>query len=86
MKTHLSTSVNPEGAAFFHIHATRILDGKYSEEQVEVVLPCNNGASLTFEYKPDENNQMSAYMTINKNNEAIRFRFPTTEYHRFSWT
>jgi len=80
IKSFLSTSINPAGAAFFYMQASRILDCRHSGGQVEVVLPCNNGASLTFEYKPDENNQMSAYITINKNNDAIRFRFPTTEY------
>ena len=79
-KAFLSTSINPEGAAFFYIQASQILDCKHSREQVEVELPCNNGASLTFKYKPDEKNQMSACMTINKNNRAILFRFPTTEY------
>jgi len=79
-KSFHSTSINSEGAAFFYVQASRILDDRYSGEQVEVVLQCNNSASLTFEYKPDENNQMSAFMTINKNNETIRFRFKTTEY------
>ena len=79
-KTFLSTSVNPDGAAFFYMHASRILDCRHSWEQVEVVLPCNNNTTLTFEYKRDENNQMSAFMTINKNSKAIRFRFPTKEY------
>ena len=80
IKSFLSTSINPEGAAFFYTQASRILDCRHSVEQVEVVLPCNKGASLTFTYKLDESNQMSAYMSINKNNEAIQFRFPTTEY------
>ena len=62
------------------MQASRILDGQNSDEPIEVVLPCNNGTSLIFEYKPDQNNQMSAYLTINKNNETIRFRFKTTEY------
>jgi hypothetical protein len=47
---------------------------------VEVVLPCNNNTTLTFEYKPDENKQMRAYLTINKNDVTIPFMFPFTEY------
>ena len=79
-KTFFSTSINPEGAAFFYMQASRILDCRHSGEQVEVVLPCNNNTILTFEYKPDENNQMSAFMTINKNNVVTPFKFKTTEY------
>ena len=78
--THLSTSINHEGAAFFYLQATSILDGKDTGKQIETVLPCNNGTTLTFEYKPGENNQMNAYIAINKNNQTILFRFPTTEY------
>ena len=79
-QTHLSTSLNPDGAAFFYLQASRILDGKDSGELVEVVLPCSNGTTLTFEYKPDGNNQMSTFLTINKNNITIPFRFPSIEY------
>jgi hypothetical protein len=80
IKAFLSTSINHERAAFFYTQASRILDGKNTGEPVEVTIPCNKGATLTFEYKPDENNQMSAYMIINKNNQTIPFKFPTTEY------
>jgi hypothetical protein len=76
----LSTSIYHDSAAFFYLQASRILDGKDSGEPIEVVLPCNNDTTLTFEYRPDENNQMSTYLTINKNNQTIPFRFPTTEY------
>ena len=79
-KSFLSTSINIEGAAFFYKQASRIIDCRHSEELVEIDFPCNKGASLIFEYKPDENNQMSAFLTINKNNQAIKFRFSTTEY------
>ena len=43
------------------------------------VVPCNH-ASLIFEYKPDQNKQMSAYLTINKNNHSILFKYPTHTY------
>jgi len=79
-KSFQSTSINPERAAFLYMQASRILDCRHSGEQVEAVIPCNNGASLTFQYKPDENNQMSAFITINKNNVDIPFKFKTTEY------
>jgi hypothetical protein len=79
-KSFLSTSVNPDRAAFFYVQASRIIDGKNPEEQIEAVLPCYNGTTLTFAYKPNENNQMVAYLVINKNNEMISFKFQTTEY------
>jgi hypothetical protein len=79
-ETHLSTSIKTDEAAFFCIQAARILDGKVSGEPIEAIIPCNNGTTITFEYKPDENNQMSAYLIINKNDLTIPFRFPTIEY------
>jgi hypothetical protein len=47
------------------------------DKPLEVTLPCNNGASLTFAYKPDEK---SVYLTINKNDMSIPFMFHTTRY------
>jgi hypothetical protein len=77
---HLSTSLNPDGASFFYMQACQILDGKVSGEPIEAVFTCKNDTTLVFEYKPDENKQMIAYLTINKNNRTIRFRFATVEY------
>ena len=78
-KRFLSTSINYEGAALFILTAMSISDGIDSEKQIQAVLPCNNNAALIFEYKPDQNNQWGAYLTINKNNDAITFRFKTHE-------
>ena len=74
----LSTTVNYEGAAALYMTAMPILDG--NESQVELVLPCSNDATLIFEYKLDQNNQMSAYLVIDKNNETIPFRFGTHQF------
>ena len=78
-KTFLSASIRYEGAAFFWLIALPILEGK-QERPIEAILKCGKNASLLFEYKPDENNQMTAYLTINKNNEMIPFKFLTHEY------
>ena len=80
---HLSTTITPEVVAYFYTQATSILDGT-AEKEIEAVLPCKNDATLFFQYKPDENNQMSAYLTINKDNKTISFRFPTIEYEEMS--
>jgi hypothetical protein len=71
----LSTSVNHDAAASLYMLAKSIFDGK--DNQVEVVLQCGNNATLTFEFKPDQNSQMTAYLVIRKNNEMIPFRFST---------
>jgi hypothetical protein len=73
----LSTSINHDGAAFFYMQAAQLLNGKDLDKPLEVSLPCNNGASLTFVYKPDEKN---VYLTINKNDMSIPFMFQTTRY------
>lgn len=77
-KIFLSTSVNYESSSFLYSVAISILNG--NENQVESVLACNNNSTLVFEYKPDPNNQMNAYLTINKNNMTIPFKFSTNQY------
>ena len=79
IKTFLSTSVNYEEAALFYLTAMSILEGKNADKEISAVLTRNN-ATLTFEYKPDQNNQMTAYLVINKNNQIIPFRFNTKTY------
>jgi hypothetical protein len=73
----LSTSVNPEGAAYFYMAAVSILRAPDSTERVQATLPCKNGASLEFNYTPDENNEMAAYIVITKNGRTIPHKFST---------
>lgn len=52
-----------------------IINPHYGKEnQVEVVPQPSNNTALIFESKPDQNNQMTTYLLINKNNETIIFR------------
>lgn len=74
----LSTTVHYEGAVALYLASMPILDG--NESQVELVLPCSNNATLIFEYKLEQDNQMSAYLLINKNNGTMTFRFGTMQY------
>ena len=78
-KNFVTSTINYEGASLLYQIATSILDGKNADKEINAVLQCNN-ATLTFEYKPDENNQMTAYLTINKNNQLITFKFNTIAY------
>ena len=79
-KTFLSTTINYEGAALFYFIAMSIVKGTDSDTQIEATVQCNNNTSLTFEYKPDQNNQMTAYMVIRKNDEVIPFMFSSHPY------
>jgi hypothetical protein len=79
-KTHLSTSITLQGAAYFYLTAMSVISEEDSKKQVESVLQCRNGTTLIFEYKPDQNNQMNAYLVIKKNNSAIPFMFSTLQY------
>ena len=72
-----STSIDRSGAALLISHINPILSGTDIEKPVQAVLPCLNGTSLTFEYRPDENKQMSAYLIISKNYTTIPFKFST---------
>ena len=75
-KTRKSTTVNAEGAKLFYQLSKSIIDGSASGKQVETVLPCKRDTSLIFEYKPESDGQMMAYLSINKEDKTIRLRFP----------
>lgn len=47
---------------------------------MELVLPCGNNVALILECKPDQDNQMSTYLLISKNNRMIPLRFGTIQY------
>ena len=79
-ETFLSTSVRYDGASSYYQIAMSILLGDNCEKEIKDVIPCKNNATLTFEYKPDQGDQMAAYLIINKNNLTIPFKFPTHEY------
>ena len=68
--------VNFEAASFLHQLAMTILDDKNSGNEIRALIRCCN-AYLIFEYKPDQNNQKIAYLTLDKNHQSVSFRFPT---------
>ena len=76
-KTFLSTTLDYNWAAYFHGACMSILSDEGSTKSVEATLPCKNNAALTLLYRPGEDNQMTAYMVINKDNKTILFRFET---------
>jgi len=78
----ISTTLNPDGAKFFYEVVTSILTGTETGEQFPVVFQCKRDTTLTIEYK-DENNQMTAYLVGNKNNETIPFRFKTQQIQKW---
>lgn len=74
----LSTTVNYEGAAALYLATMPILDG--NENQKQLVLPCSNNTTLIFDYLPEQNNQMTAYLVIDKNGVTIPFRFAVHQF------
>lgn len=81
----LTTTFGYEGAFYLYHVAMSILNGENPDESIEAVLSCNN-ATITLEYKPDQNNQMTAYLKIEKSNETVTFRFGThTSQKKRKW-
>ena len=78
-KNLVTTTINYEGASLLHLLTMSILNDMNSEKEIKAMVSCNN-AALIFEYSPDQNNQMGAYLTIDKNQQSITFRFPTHTY------
>ena len=80
-RTRQSTTVDYDGAKLFYQIAKAIIDGSSADKQVETVLSCKRGAELIFEYKPENDGQMMAYLTISKNKKSIPFIFPLHQYY-----
>ena len=78
--TFISTSLDYDGATVFHQTAMSIYKGNEPENQLELTMPSGNNATVTLAYKPDEANQMTAYLVLSKNNITIPFRFATCQY------
>ena len=64
-KNFLSTTINDESAASLYLLAKLILDGN-QRTPLLYTIECNGQTKLTFEYRPDQNNQMRAYLSIEK--------------------
>ena len=75
----LMTTVSYDNASFLYQVAMSIVNGDYSMNHIKAVIPSNN-CSLILEYRPDENSPAGAFLTINKNNEAVSFQFPIGSY------
>jgi hypothetical protein len=72
----ITTTLNYENASYLHQVATFILTDTYNEEEIRAVIQCNK-ADLILECRPDQDNQRTAYLTIEKNNQSISFKFKT---------
>ena len=79
----ISTTLSYEGAAYFYEVAVSIITGAETDKQLPATLPCKRDATLTLEYKPDENNQLTAYLVGNKNGETITFIFKTRQIQKW---
>ena len=75
MSKIIRTTVNYEGASFLYQAAMLIINGKQLDNQIMATLQCYGNTTLSLVYKLDQDNQMYAYLVINKNNESIPFRF-----------
>jgi hypothetical protein len=76
LKNGITTTVNYDNAACFLLTAMDILKDINSQKETRAVIQCKK-AALIFEYKHDQDNQMAAYLSIEKNNEMIPFKFKT---------
>jgi hypothetical protein len=76
LKNGMTTTVNYENAYYLYQAAMFILEDINSEKEIRAVLQCNN-AALILEYKRGQDNQMAAYLTLEKNNQSIPFKFKT---------
>ncbi len=73
-RNSMTASVNYEGAAMLYLTAVSILDGKNSDKEIKATVSCYN-ATLIFDYKREPDNQMAAYLVIEKNNDFTPFKF-----------
>jgi len=79
MKNYLSTTISDENAAALYLLSRQIVEGCLSNP-VRYVIPCNKQTQLIFEYGPDQNTQMRASLTIEKQKDQIRLEFSVNRY------
>lgn len=77
-KKFVSTTINDESVASLYFLSKSILEGKQCNP-LQYVIDCNN-AKLIFEYRPDPNNKMRAYLSIEKDKITIPFEFAVQQY------
>ena len=80
MGTYLSTTFDIDGARYFYQIAKPIIDGSAADKPERTIIPCKRDAELIFEYKPESDGQMRAFLTINKDNLSIPFLFSIHQY------
>ena len=71
----IMTTINFDGAALLYETAGEVLNKMSPTDTMAVPVDCNGGVRILFERKLDINNQMSSWLTIEKNGEKIPFRF-----------
>lgn len=77
IKSSLSTSIDTDGANYFYQIIMSIIREETSDKVIEAPLSCKNNTTLTLHYQPDEKKQMNAFLTIEKNDQVIAYRFAT---------
>ena len=82
--TYPSTSIDYEGAKAFYPAVKAILDRPDSVKPFTTQLQCGKSATLTFAYKQEQDGTMGSYLTINKDNITVPFRFQTHQYQTYS--
>ena len=82
--TFQSTAIDCDGAISFYPTVKAALEGPDSKKEIMVSLPCGSNATLTFEYKSEQNGHMGAYLVISKNNQTIPFRFETHQFRVYN--
>lgn len=73
----LNTTVNFEGAFMLHNICTELIEGKRND--VDLTIPCAQGAQLMLQAKPNGNN-VDVIFSIMKNNITIPHKFATMTY------
>ena len=75
----LSTTIDFEKAAALYITSKKILDQK-EDKAIQLTLNCNKQTTLHLDYSPDNNGQMRARFTIEKQGQHISIIFNTAPY------
>jgi hypothetical protein len=73
----ITTTINYEGAALLQYAAMDIIKNINHTDTMRVPVECNNGVRVVLERKLDQNNQMTTWLSIEKNGETVLFKFDT---------
>lgn len=75
---HTTTITHEEACILRNI--TKLIANGLDSSELEVIIPCNSGDTVSLVFKAEQDDYISAYLGLDKNGQKLSFKFPTRTY------